>query len=41
MTLAGKLFMFWIAAVAIGGGYAGMGVLTQHSVAEIQVVAQY
>lgn len=41
MTLAGKLFMFWIAAVAIGGGYAGIGVLTQHDVSDVQIVAQY
>ena len=41
MKLAGKLLMFWVAAVAIGSGYAGMGVLSQHNMSDVQIVAQH
>lgn len=39
MKLAGKLLMFWVAAVALGGGYAGVSILGDGGVSDVQVVA--
>ncbi len=39
MKLAGRLLMFWITAVAIGGGYAGIHVLDATQVSDAQIVA--
>jgi hypothetical protein len=31
--------MFWIAAVALGGGYAGIGILSANQVTDAHIVA--
>ena len=39
MKLAGRVLMFWFAAVALGSGYAGIGILSSSQVSDVQVVA--
>ncbi|MEM6386509.1 MAG: hypothetical protein AAF718_09770 [Pseudomonadota bacterium] len=39
MKLALRVVVFWIAAVTLGGGYAGVGMLDAYSVQDAYVVA--